>query len=239
VKSNFVLLIIFLACIASGLYFFARDLWAPVAQNILGKKTTADVIQLYGTRVREDLTQFFISAKITYPPKKVTFLAMKEEKILEVWASNDGSNYVFIRSYKIQKTSGKKGPKLREGDFQVPEGKYSIIGLNPNSAYHLSMKLNYPNAFDRLHAEKEGRDEPGTNIFIHGKAVSIGCLAMGDKTIEELFILSKDVGIHNVEVVISPYDPRVKKLAYNTQTQADWVGELYKNIAKEYAQYAL
>ncbi len=62
---------------------------------------------------------------------------------------------------------------------------------------------------------------------------------MGDKTIEELFILSKDVGIHNVEVVISPYDPRVKKLDYNRQSQPEWLEELYNNIAKEYAQYSL
>jgi murein L,D-transpeptidase YafK len=203
----------------------------------LGKKTTAEVVQLYGKRARDEIIPYFEKAKISYPPKRVTLLAMKEEKVLEVWANNNNKNYTFVRSYNIQKLSGKEGPKLREGDRQVPEGRYKIIGLNPNSSYHLSMKLNYPNKFDLLHAKNEGRTQPGTNIFIHGKSVSIGCLAMGDKTIEELFVLSKDVGISNVDVVISPYNPRAKKLEYNKKTQPRWVSELYMNIEKTYEQY--
>jgi murein L,D-transpeptidase YafK len=220
-----------------GIYFFARGLWVPVTQKFLGKKTTAEVVQLYGKRARTEITPYFAKVKVSYPPKKVTFLAMKEEKILEVWASNKGGSYTFIRSYNIQKMSGEEGPKLREGDRQVPEGRYKVVGLNPNSAYHLSMKLNYPNKFDLLHAQNEGRTEPGTNIFIHGKSVSIGCLVMGDKTIEELFVLSKDVGINNIEIVISPYDSRVKKLIYNKNSLPKWVGELYMNIEKTYGQY--
>ena len=236
-KRKCFLLIVFIVCTLLGVYFFARGLWVPVTQKFLGKKTTDEVVQLYGKRARDEITPYFLAAKISYPPKKVTFLAMKEEKLLEVWASNNGSDYTFIHSYSIQKMSGKEGPKLREGDRQVPEGKYKVVGLNPNSSYHLSMKLNYPNKFDLLHAKNEGRTEPGTNIFIHGKSVSIGCLAMGDQTIEELFILSKDVGINNVEIIISPYDPRVKKLIYNENSLQKWVGELYMNIEKAYGQY--
>lgn len=235
-KRKYFLSIVFLLCALLGVYFFARGLWVPVTQKILGKKTTDEVVQLYGKRARDEIIPYFEKAKISYPPKKVTLLAMKEEKVLEVWASND-NNYAFVHSYSIQKLSGKEGPKLREGDRQVPEGKYKVIGLNPNSSYHLSMKLNYPNEFDLSQAKNEGRTQPGTNIFIHGKSVSIGCLAMGDKTIEELFILSKDVGINNVDVVISPYDPRAKKLEYNEKTQSKWIGELYMNIEKTYEQY--
>ena len=236
-KRKYFLLIVFVVFTLLGIYFFGRVLWVPVTQKFLGKKTTDEVVQLYGKRARTDITPYFAKAKISYPPKKVTFLAMKEEKLLEVWASNDGTSYTFVHSYNIQKMSGKEGPKLREGDRQVPEGRYKVVGLNPNSAYHLSMKLNYPNNFDLLHAKNEGRTEPGTNIFIHGKSVSIGCLAMGDKTIEELFVLSKDVGINNVEIVISPYDPRVKKLIYNESSTPKWVDELYMNIEKAYGQY--
>ena len=236
-KRKYFLLIIFLLCTLLGIYFFARGLWVPVTQKYLGKKTTDEVAQLYGKRARDEIIPYFEKEKIYYPPKRVTLLAMKEEKVLELWASNNNKNYTFVRSYNIQKLSGKEGPKLREGDRQVPEGRYKIIGLNPNSSYHLSMKLNYPNEFDLLHAKNEGRTQPGTNIFIHGKSVSIGCLAMGDKTIEELFVLSKDVGVDNVEVVISPYDPRVKKLEYNDETQPKWVSELYQNIEKTYEVY--
>ncbi len=236
-KRKYFLLFVFVVITLLGIYFFARGLWVPVTQKFLGKKTTDEIVQLYGKRARAEITPYFAKAKISYPPEKVTFLAMKEEKTLEVWASNKGDRYTFIRSYNIQKMSGQEGPKLREGDRQVPEGRYKVVGLNPNSAYHLSMKLNYPNKFDLLHAQNEGRTEPGTNIFIHGKSVSIGCLAMGDKTIEELFVLSKDVGINNIEIVISPYDPRVKKLIYNKNSLPKWVGELYMNIEKTYGQY--
>ena len=207
-------------------FFFARGLWVPVKQKVFGKKTTNDIVKLYGSRARDALVPFFKQNNITYPPNELTFLALKEEQKLEIWATNSNNENIFIRSYSIKKLSGKAGPKLREGDNQVPEGIYKIIGLNPNSSYHLSMKLNYPNKFDLVHAKNEGRTEPGTNIFIHGKAVSIGCLAMGDKVIEELFILTKDVGTKNISVVIAPYDPRVKELKYNEKEQPEWTSEL-------------
>ncbi|MCK5872163.1 MAG: hypothetical protein KAG26_05000, partial [Methylococcales bacterium] len=118
---------------------------------------------------RDKIRPYFEQAGLKYPPEKVTFLAMKEEGILEVWASNPkDETYKYIRSYTIQKLSGMKGPKRREGDKQVPEGIYKLVLLNPNSAYHLSMKINYPNEFDLIQANNEHRDELGTNIFIHG-----------------------------------------------------------------------
>jgi len=71
-----------------------------------------------------------------------------------------------VADYRITAASGTAGPKLREGDRQVPEGIYRIVGLNPNSRYHLSMKLDYPNAFDRHQAARDGRARPGSDIFI-------------------------------------------------------------------------
>ena len=139
----------------------------------------------------------------------------------------------FIRDYSIQAASGVSGPKLRQGDRQVPEGVYRIAGLNPNSHYHLSMKLNYPNEFDLYHADQEGRFDPGGDIFIHGKAVSIGCLAMGDEAIEELFVLAAQVGKENVKVVIAPRDPRTLPLDTDTEGMPEWAGELYDQISSE------
>ncbi|NJN46820.1 MAG: L,D-transpeptidase family protein [Candidatus Competibacteraceae bacterium] len=92
-----------------------------------------------------------------------------------------------IKHYPVLAASGTLGPKLCEGDRQVPEGIYRIKSLNPNSAYHLSLELDYPNAFDLRQAERDGRNNPGSAICIHGKAVSVGCLAMGDTAIEELY----------------------------------------------------
>lgn len=232
------LLTLLLVLLLFGGYFFARGLWVPVMQKIVGKKTVEAVIQRYGKPAREQLIPLFTQAGVTYPPQQVTLLAMKAEKRLELWANNGDTRDIFIRAYPIQQLSGVAGPKLREGDRQVPEGEYSIIGLNPNSAYHLSMKLNYPNAFDLLQANKAGRDNPGSNIFIHGKSVSIGCLAMGDESIEALFVLSHDVGINNIRVVIAPHDPRSKALKYDDKNQPKWVAELYGRIEKIYAGYS-
>lgn len=213
-----------------GFFLFGRSLWVPISQKITGKKTVADVMELYGEGARDTVIPHFKKANVDYPPENLTFLAIKKEQLLEVWTTNSSGKSIHIHTYRIKKLSGNAGPKLREGDQQVPEGTYKIIGLNPNSSYHLSMKLNYPNTFDLQQAKKEGRTQPGTNIFIHGKSVSIGCLAMGDKTIEELFVLVSDVGIKNVSVVISPHDPRKNELSYDDSSQAEWVDELYKGI---------
>lgn len=127
---------------------------------------------------------------------------------------------------------------MREGDHQVPEGKYRILGLNPNSSFHLSMKLNYPNDFDLRQAELEGRSELGDDIFIHGKAVSVGCLAMGDTVIEELFVLAAQAGKEALTVIIAPRDPRRQRLEIG-QGRPPWMGELYRNIEKEFSRYSL
>jgi murein L,D-transpeptidase YafK len=98
----------------------------------------------------------FAQAGVVYPPDELTLLGLKAERSLEVWALS-GDSWSFIKSYPIKGASGNAGPKLREGDRQVPEGIYRIIGLNPNSSYHLSMKLNYPNEFDLQKAKGRGQ----------------------------------------------------------------------------------
>ena len=199
--------------------------------NPIGQRTVEDVLQIYGVNATRKLNNYFTQAKVAYPPKEITLVALKQERKLEVWAKdNDGSH--LIHTYRIQAASGVAGPKLRLGDKQVPEGIYRIEGLNPNSHYHLSMKLNYPNEFDLFHAMEEGRTEPGADIFIHGRNVSIGCLAMGDEAIEELFVLTTQVGAENVKVVIAPYDPRVRPLTPDAQLPI-WTTELYANISRE------
>lgn len=112
--------------------------------------------------------------------------AYKEEKQLELWMRPRGSDrFVLFRTYPIAATSGSLGPKLAEGDRQVPEGFYyfSRRGLKPDSRFHLAMNIGYPNAYDR----KQGHT--GSFIMIHGSYVSIGCLAMTDAKIEEIYTL--------------------------------------------------
>ena len=108
----------------------------------------------------------------------------KEEAILEVWIDT-GSEYEHLKDYVICASSGYLGPKLKEGDRQAPEGFYKVRKrqLNPNSKYHLSFNLGYPNAYDRIHKRT------GSFLMVHGDCVSIGCYAMTDEKIEEIYAL--------------------------------------------------
>jgi L,D-transpeptidase catalytic domain len=197
-----------------------------------GQWTVADILQAYGKHARDKLNHYFTKAKLSYPPREVTLIALKQEKKLELWARDRGE-FHFIRDYYILAASGEAGPKLRQGDRQVPEGIYRITELNPNSHYHLSMKINYPNEFDLFHAGEEERTNLGSDIFIHGKDASIGCLAMGDEAIKELFVLTAQVGIENVKVVIAPHDPRTYPLAANSEEFPKWTSQLYSIISHE------
>lgn len=112
--------------------------------------------------------------------------AFKEEKQLELFLRNRASGkFELFRTYPIAAASGVPGPKLVEGDGQVPEGFYHVppAAMNPASRYHLSFNVGYPNEFDRAH------QRTGSAIMVHGNCVSIGCLAMTDAKIEELYTL--------------------------------------------------
>jgi len=219
-----------------GVHKFARPYWVPAYQKVVGKNTVSDIKQEYGLSAQQRLKPFFEKAGVNYPPESITLLAIKDQKLLELWAHSQGQRF-YIRTYPIKAASGNAGPKLREGDRQVPEGIYQLEYLNPNSSYHLSMKINYPNAFDLKHAKSEGRTEPGTNIFIHGKAVSIGCLAMGDRAIEELFDLTSTIGLKNVEVVIAPSDPRKVDILPLASDKPEWVSQLYRSLNRYFSDF--
>ncbi|MHC4642127.1 MAG: L,D-transpeptidase family protein, partial [Planctomycetota bacterium] len=124
-------------------------------------------------------------------------------------------------------------PKLKEGDRQVPEGLYRIESLNPNSMFHLSLRINYPNEFDREQAKHENRTNLGGDIMIHGSNVSIGCLAMGDETAEDLFILTAETGIENISVILSPVDFRKSTFPEVTYSLSEWTDVLYEQIKQE------
>jgi len=108
----------------------------------------------------------------------------KEEAELELWVQN-GRQYQRYKTYPICTFSGAIGPKLQEGDGQSPEGFYAVdlAALNPRSSYHLSFNLGFPNAYDSA----QGRT--GSFLMVHGDCVSIGCYAMTDPLIEEIYLL--------------------------------------------------
>jgi murein L,D-transpeptidase YafK len=202
-----------------------------------GERTLDDRIAQFGETVDKRLAPFFAAASVAYPPAKVTLIGLKQERELQLYAAGATGQYHFIRSYPILAASGNLGPKLREGDKQVPEGLYRIESLNPNSRFHLALRVNYPNEFDRAQGKAEGRRNLGGDIMIHGNAVSIGCLAMGDAAAEELFVLGARTGLRNMKVILSPVDFRAGKIATPSADAPRWLGPLYDSIKNELIEY--
>ncbi|MFC6791197.1 murein L,D-transpeptidase family protein [Methylobacterium komagatae] len=132
-------------------------------------------------------TLALMAAKGTSASAPVVFRAYKRESELEVW-KKAAKGYVFIKSFPICRWSGQLGPKQRNGDRQVPEGFYSVARrqMNPNSSYHLSFDVGYPNEYDRAH----GRT--GSAIMVHGICSSMGCFAMTNGTVEEIYAIARE-----------------------------------------------
>ncbi len=106
--------------------------------------------------------------------------------LLEVFLKNPATGeYEKFKGYRIKIFSGRPGPKFEQGDGQAPEGFYFVSRgrMNPKSDFHLSMDLGYPNAFDRSH------ERTGDFLMIHGSFMSIGCFAMTDCSIEQIYTL--------------------------------------------------
>ncbi len=179
----------------------------------------------------------FRTAKASWPPVEVAFVTIKDEKAVELHARSEGAPWKLVHRYPVLAASGKAGPKLQQGDKQVPEGVYGIAYLNPASRYHVSLRVNYPNAFDRQMAAKDGRRDLGGDIMFHGKAVSAGCIAVGDEASEELFVLAANVGVDNVKVVIAPSDFRRNGLPTANPAHPEWVPGLYAQVASAMAPF--
>lgn len=166
-------------------------------------------------------------------PDQLRIIALKEEKRLELWGIYPNRSRKLIKSYPIMAASGKSGPKLKEGDRQVPEGNYAIESLNPNSLFYVSLRINYPSAEDKAIAKKEGRDLAtlGSDIMLHGGGGSVGCIAVANRSIEEIFYITAKVGAAKTRILIAPYDFRVKPLPESVGPA--WILERYKKLQAE------
>jgi len=191
-----------------------------------------EAIATHGLPIEPKLKKIFSKAGVHYPPREIALLAFKQERHIELWAKDESQSqkWRYIHTYPLTAFSGHLGPKLREGDKQIPEGIYQLTLLNPFSNMHLSMKVNYPNAFDRQHATAERRRRLGDHIYIHGKALSVGCLAVGDKAMNELFLLTHRVGLDHVQLIIAPYDLRRTQPNYTHLSEPRWLPTLYQTI---------
>jgi murein L,D-transpeptidase YafK len=133
-------------------------------------------------------TQSALKSKNMRQEDPILIRIFKEESELEVWKKSGDGRYAHFRTYDICAWSGELGPKYREGDRQAPEGFYTVTPaqMNPNSNYHLSFNIGFPNTFDRAH----GRT--GSHLMVHGDCTSAGCFAMTDPVIEEIYALARE-----------------------------------------------
>ncbi len=143
----------------------------------------------------------------------------KEPAVLELWMMSDNGQFTLFKDYEICSFSGLPGPKLQEGDLQSPEGFYSVTStsFNPNSKFYLSINMGYPNSFDRYYKRT------GSAIMIHGSCVSLGCYAMTDENIGEIYTLAaaaikegqSSINVHAFPFILKPEKlEKYKKLCW-------------------------
>lgn len=148
--------------------------------------------------------QYFTHAGLPYKGFSLFIRALKQERIVEAWVKTSGDKYELLVTFPFCETSGELGPKRREGDLQIPEGVYTLNHFNPQSNFHLSLGVSYPNASDKILSDKKS---PGGAIYIHGNCVTIGCIPITDDKIKELYILAVEArnnGQMNIPIHIYP-----------------------------------
>jgi murein L,D-transpeptidase YafK len=136
----------------------------------------------------------------------------KKEAEFEIWKMKADGRYAYLKTYPMCRWSGQLGPKVREGDRQVPEGFYSITPahMNPNSAYYLSFDVGYPNAYDRA------LGHTGGSIMVHGICSSAGCFSMTDGQIAEIYAIAREAfagGQRAIQMQSYPFRMTAENLA--------------------------
>ncbi|WP_118986856.1 L,D-transpeptidase family protein [Photorhabdus sp. CRCIA-P01] len=139
------------------------------------------------------------------PPGSPLFIQIfKEERILELYTKNNHGNYQLAKSYPICNYSGGLGPKTTEGDLKSPEGFYRVKArqLNPNSRYYRSINLGFPNEYDK------SRGYSGNHLMIHGECKSVGCYAMTNGYMDEIYHYAESAllrGQYEIDISIYPF----------------------------------
>jgi murein L,D-transpeptidase YafK len=198
-------------------------------------------------RKEDTLIKQFEEKKLPWPAKYIYLRSFKYDSQLEVWVKYEANEkFQLFKTYKVCALSGSLGPKRMQGDYQVPEGFYYINEFNPRSNYYLSLGINYPNASDKILSDSL---RPGSEIFIHGSCVTVGCIPIRDEQIDELYILAahaKDQGQDFIPVHVFPIrfnversekfldnltkdDPSLKKFADRLQDAFEYF-EDYKQL---------
>ena len=136
----------------------------------------------------------------------------KKEAEFEIWKMKADGRYVHFKTFPMCRWSGQLGPKMREGDRQVPEGFYRITPgqMNPTSQYYLSFNVGYPNAYDR------SQGASGGSIFVHGACSSAGCFSMTDAQIDQIYAVAREAfsgGQQAIQMQSYPFHMNPENLA--------------------------
>jgi murein L,D-transpeptidase YafK len=129
----------------------------------------------------------------------------KEEAELEVWKQDSSGHFQLLKTFPICRWSGDLGPKLHQGDRQAPEGFYTVTPelMNPNSNYYLAINTGFPNSFDKAN------NRNGSLLMIHGDCSSMGCYAMTDEQISEIYALARDALLGRPSFQVQAYPFRM------------------------------
>lgn len=221
-RKKILLLLMPLALVGA---YFVSPLLQSISSRVIGASADIDEVRhRVGPALKASLTE--MGLQIGAPTYIRVF---KEEHQLEVWLQM-GDTYKLFKSYQICNYSGDLGPKLQEGDHQSPEGFYTVdkSAMNPNSNYHLSFNVGFPNAYDQSHSRS------GSFLMIHGNCVSIGCYAMTDQGIEEIYLITEaaqKAGQNNVPVHAFPFRMTSERL--KAERENPW-HSFWKNLKTGY-----
>ncbi len=173
-------------------------------------------------------------AGVASPPGALLLRVYKAEKAIELWAGPSSTEpLTHVVSYGICAASGRLGPKRRRGDGQVPEGFYEIDRYNTQSSYYLAMQVSYPNALDRRLATSP---DPGGLIMIHGSCASIGCLAISDERMMELWLFADMVRQQGESVQVHVFPARdIWSLIVRHPDEA--LQDFWRNLAEGHDQF--
>ncbi len=173
-------------------------------------------------RWEDTLQKQFENKGLKWPANFIYIRSFKFDSQLEIWVKNEKKeNFKLFKTYKVCALAGTLGPKRMEGDYQVPEGFYYINEFNPRSSYHLSLGLNYPNTSDKILSDSL---MPGSEIYIHGSCVTVGCIPLTDPIIEEVYTIAsyaKEKGQDFIPVHIFP-------IRYNVEKSVEYLERLTK-----------
>lgn len=223
---------IFPHCARIGLFL---AVFAGIAHAQTPVDTPGKFIKAYGPQIRARLKKALDAANVPYPPKAVRLAVFKAERKTELWLPDRDGIWVHVKDYAFSATSGTQGPKVYFADLQIPEGIYDIDSMALSAQYHLALHLNHPNEYDMAMVELEGRDPAfmSTGIYVHGGAISYGCVVIGNRNIEEVFLLTYVAGQENTKVYIFPHDTNRRKPEFRQCPGCPlWYGDLLHRLSR-------